>query len=47
MGRHGILALLRAVEATTPVEIREMEKEVTEFLRRVVTNAKLHENKTK
>jgi hypothetical protein len=46
MDRHGILALLRAVAATTPVEIREVEEGVTDFLRKVGTNARLHENKT-
>jgi hypothetical protein len=47
MDRHGILALLRAVAATAPAEIREVEEGVTDFLRRVGTNARLHENKKK
>jgi hypothetical protein len=40
-------ASIRAVAAMTPAEIREVEEGVTDFLRRVGTNAKLHENKTK
>jgi hypothetical protein len=44
MDRHVILSLLRAVAATTPAEV---EEGVTDFLRRLETNAKLHENKTK
>jgi hypothetical protein len=47
MDRHGILALLRAVAATTPAVIREVEYRVPDFLRRVGTNARLHKNKTK
>jgi hypothetical protein len=47
MDWHGILALLRAVAATTPAEIREVEEGVTDFLRRVGANARLHENKTR
>jgi hypothetical protein len=39
MDRHGILALLRAIAAMTPAEIWEVEEGVTEFLRRVGTNA--------
>jgi hypothetical protein len=31
----------------TPAEIQEVEEGVTDFLRRVGTNARLHENKTK
>jgi hypothetical protein len=44
MDCHGILALLGAV---TPVEIRETEVRVTDLLKRVGKNARLHENKTK
>jgi hypothetical protein len=46
---HGpaILALLRAVATTTPAEIRKAEEGVTDFLKTVETNARLHENKTK
>jgi hypothetical protein len=47
MDRHGILALLRAVAATTQAQIREEEEGKTGFLRRVGTNARLHKNKTK
>jgi hypothetical protein len=47
MDWHGILVLLRAVAATIPAEIREVEEGVTDFLKRVGTNARLHENKTK
>jgi hypothetical protein len=48
MDLHDILALLRAVAATTPAEIREVEEGVTsDFLRRVGKNARLHVNKTK
>jgi hypothetical protein len=43
MDRHGIPALLRAVAATKPAEIRGVEEGVTD----VGTNARLHENKTK
>jgi hypothetical protein len=32
MDRHGILALLRAVAATTPAEIREVEEGMDSFL---------------
>jgi hypothetical protein len=42
-----ILALLRAVAAMTPAEIREVEEAVTDFLLRVGTNARLRENTTK
>jgi DNA-binding response OmpR family regulator len=45
--RHGILELLRAVAATKPAEIREVQERVTDFLRREGPNARLHENKTK
>jgi hypothetical protein len=38
MDRHGILALLRTVAATTPAEIWEVEEEVTDFLGRVGTS---------
>jgi hypothetical protein len=47
MDRHGILALVRAVAATIPADIRQVEEGVTDFLRRVETNARLHENKKK
>jgi hypothetical protein len=48
MDRHGILALLRAVAATTPAEIRKVDEGVADLLRRVGTKAKLHETiKTK
>jgi hypothetical protein len=38
MDRHGILALLRAIAASTPAETWEVEEEVKKFLRRVETN---------
>jgi hypothetical protein len=39
--------LIRAVAATTPADIREVEEGVTDFLRRVEVISRLHENKRK
>jgi hypothetical protein len=47
MDRHGIVPLIRAVAATKPAEIREVEEGVTDYLRKVGTIARLHEKKTK
>jgi hypothetical protein len=47
MDRHGVLALLKAVAASTPEEIKEVEEAaVIDFLRRVGTNVKLYEKRT-
>jgi hypothetical protein len=32
MDRHGVLAILKAVAASTPEEIKEVEEVVTDFL---------------
>jgi hypothetical protein len=39
-------ALLKLAAASTPEEIKEVEEGVTDFLRRVRTNAKIYKKKT-